>query len=180
VQDLKLFRDQRVDQEAHAGEVAAGPVETGDKAQLDRIGASKEDDWNGCGCRLGRHGRGSAAYCYDNGDLAANKLGRKRWQPFVLILRPAILERHILSLDVASILQACRIAATRKASGFDDPLPRNPTTGIVGCCAHAADGHAAAPPISVMNSRRLIRSSRRRGRSRSGALQRLMSEQCLC
>jgi hypothetical protein len=26
-----------------------------------------------------------------------------------------------------------------------------------GCCARAASGHAAAPPSSVMNSRRLIR-----------------------
>ena len=32
-----------------------------------------------------------------------------------------------------------------------------PTTGIVGCCARAASGHAAAaPPNSVMNWRRLI------------------------
>jgi hypothetical protein len=31
----------------------------------------------------------------------------------------------------------------------------NPPTGIAGCCAHAAIGHAAAaPPSSVMNSRR--------------------------
>jgi hypothetical protein len=30
-------------------------------------------------------------------------------------------------------------------------------TGIAGCCALAASGHAAAaPPRSVMNSRRLI------------------------
>ena len=35
--------------------------------------------------------------------------------------------------------------------------PRNPITGIVGCgCACAGGGHAAAPPRSVMNSRRLI------------------------
>ena len=31
-----------------------------------------------------------------------------------------------------------------------------PTTGIAGCCARAASGHAAAPPSSVMNSRRLM------------------------
>src|SRR5436190_15921570 len=38
------------------------------------------------------------------------------------------------------------------------------TTGIVGCCARTASGHAAAaPPSSVVNSRRLItRSPRRR------------------
>jgi hypothetical protein len=35
--------------------------------------------------------------------------------------------------------------------------PKNPTTGIAGCCARAASGHAtAAPPSSVMNSRRLM------------------------
>jgi hypothetical protein len=38
-----------------------------------------------------------------------------------------------------------------------NPLLRNPTTEIVGCCALAASGHAiAAPPSSVMNSRRLM------------------------
>ena len=32
---------------------------------------------------------------------------------------------------------------------------RNPTTGNAGCCARAAIGQAAAPPRSVMSSRRL-------------------------
>jgi hypothetical protein len=33
---------------------------------------------------------------------------------------------------------------------------RNPVVGSFGvCCARAASGHAAAPPSSVMNSRRL-------------------------
>src|SRR6516162_5161247 len=42
-------------------------------------------------------------------------------------------------------------------------LFRNPTTGIAGCCARAANGHAAAaPPSSAMNWRRFIRSPRRR------------------
>jgi hypothetical protein len=29
-------------------------------------------------------------------------------------------------------------------------------TGIAGCCARAASGHAAAPPSSVTNTRRFI------------------------
>jgi len=42
-------------------------------------------------------------------------------------------------------------------------LRRKPTTGIAGCCARVASGHAAAaPPRSDMNSRRVIRSPRRR------------------
>jgi hypothetical protein len=32
----------------------------------------------------------------------------------------------------------------------------NPITGIVGCCAFAASGYSAAPPSSVMNSRRFM------------------------
>jgi ubiquinone/menaquinone biosynthesis C-methylase UbiE len=42
-----------------------------------------------------------------------------------------------------------------------------PITGIADCCARAASGHAAAPPSSMMNSRRLIiRSPRRLGSTR--------------
>jgi hypothetical protein len=33
---------------------------------------------------------------------------------------------------------------------------RNPITGMFGCCGRAASGQAAAPPMSVMNSRRLM------------------------
>ena len=51
-----------------------------------------------------------------------------------------------------------RNARTRSADPSAVPPLTNPTTGIVGCCARAASGHvAAAPPTSVMNSRRFIR-----------------------
>jgi hypothetical protein len=36
------------------------------------------------------------------------------------------------------------------------------------CCAHAANGHIAAPPTSVMKSRRFIRSSIRSPPARAG------------
>jgi hypothetical protein len=42
--------------------------------------------------------------------------------------------------------------ATRAAK---KPLS-NPITGIAGYCARATSGHAAAPPNSVMKSRRLM------------------------
>jgi hypothetical protein len=40
-------------------------------------------------------------------------------------------------------------------------MPRNPTTGIAGCCARTASGHAAAaaPPSVVINSRLLMEQS---------------------
>src|SRR5262245_20735573 len=61
-------------------------------------------------------------------------------------------------------------ARSRSPKVSNEALLRNPITGIAGCCARAASGHAAAPPSSVMNSRRLItRSPRRRGRAASAA-----------
>ena len=61
-----------------------------------------------------------------------------------------------------------RADGPRIASG--DVASRNPITGIAGCCARAASGHAAAaPPSSVMNSRRFIRSPRRRARAAPAA-----------
>jgi hypothetical protein len=56
-------------------------------------------------------------------------------------------------------------AETERVMRWRTMLPRNPITGIAPCCARAASGHAAAtPPSSVMNSRRFIRSPRRRAR----------------
>jgi hypothetical protein len=47
-------------------------------------------------------------------------------------------------------------AVTRSNAG-SDASRRNPITGMAGCCARAASGQAAAaPPRSVMNSRRFI------------------------
>ena len=43
-----------------------------------------------------------------------------------------------------------------RAVASGEPLWRNPITGIVGCCARAGSGHAAAPPSRAMNSRRLM------------------------
>ena len=48
-------------------------------------------------------------------------------------------------------------AATRSLSPTGVLSPKNPTIGrFPGCCACAASGQAAAPPSSVMNSRRFI------------------------
>jgi hypothetical protein len=47
-----------------------------------------------------------------------------------------------------------------------DVVPRKPTVGsFPAFCARAARGHAAAPPSSVMNSRRFIQSPRQRERA---------------
>ena len=46
--DLKPFCGQCTDQKAHAGDIAAGPVEAGNETQPDRISADFEDDRDGC------------------------------------------------------------------------------------------------------------------------------------
>src|SRR5262249_2327196 len=63
------------------------------------------------------------------------------------------------SMNPASF-RPCRKASTIYAKPAACVLLRNPITGSAGCCALAASGHAAAPPRSAMNWRRVIRSPR--------------------
>ena len=81
--------------EVTPGDVAARPVEAGDKASFDRVAADREDDRNRRGRRLGRERRSGAAGRDDHGHLAANQIGRQRRQPIVSALRPAIFDRHV-------------------------------------------------------------------------------------
>src|SRR5262244_1370819 len=53
-------------------------------------------------------------------------------------------------------LRPRRNARKRSVIASGDLGSRSPITGIAACCARAASGHAAVPPTSVMNSRRLI------------------------
>ena len=78
----------------------------------------------------------------------------------VAALRPAILDRHVyFKLEIPGFPQALSERWSRSAYSSDVSLPRKPITGNSDCCARTATGHAAAaPPRSVMNSRRFIRS----------------------
>ena len=84
----------------------------------------------------------------DHGDLPADQFGRQRRQPIHLILGPAVFDRHVLALDIAGVFQALTKCAQTVAYVSGDAGWRNPITGIVGCCARAAIGHAVAagPP----------------------------------
>ena len=112
-----------------------------------------------------RHGAAGAQRCTSR--RAANQLGGKRRQASVLSVGPAIFDRDVLAVNIARFLEPL-------AKGRDAAAPRMPTdgchedsrcTGIAACCARADKRPiAAAPPSTAMNSRRLIRSPRRRGR----------------
>jgi hypothetical protein len=88
-QQLEPLADQRVNQLAHAGEVAARTVETRYQSRFDRVAAHREDDWNGGRCPL----RGLRGYrstiCGDQRRLAIDQIGRHPWQPVKLTFGPA-------------------------------------------------------------------------------------------
>ena len=93
------------------------------------------------------------------------KLERGPPQEIDVTLRSAIFKGDVLAHDVAIIAQALpEVMPYRGIFIANDADARNPLP--VGC-ARAESGHAAAaPPNSVINSRRvLIRSPRRRGQA---------------
>jgi len=83
----------------------------------------------------------------------------------VLVEFPSIVAAVECAVAVQKLM-AERNADVPDAESSAERLLRNPITGIAGCCARAATGDAmAAPPSTAMNSRRLIRSPRRRAAS---------------
>jgi hypothetical protein len=94
--------------DAHGAEtrdVAAGPVETGNKARLNRVGAGIEDDGNGRGCSLGGADGGGARGDDNDGHPAADQIGRQFRQSTGLVVCPTVFDRDIATLDVPRFAQ---------------------------------------------------------------------------
>ena len=72
------------------------PGETGDQAPLDRVAADREDDRDRRGRAFGHKCRNIAAACQDHVDLAADEVGGQCRQPIIVVLRPAVFDRHAL------------------------------------------------------------------------------------
>jgi hypothetical protein len=70
------------------------------------------------------------------------------------VVGKAVFDRKVFALDVARFGQTRRNAAITCAS--IGPAQNRPISGIAGCCALTASGHAVAPAITDMNSRLLI------------------------
>ena len=166
-QEFQPLRRQLTTEKIDACQVAARPSQAGDKTKLDRVFADQENDGDRRGCRLGRQRRGG------HRSRRSRRPGGEPDRP------PATAIDHICLPPSGIRSSRSRPRHSRFPLGpgeihadgprivSGDVALRNPITGIAGCCARAASGHAAAaPPSSVMNSRRLIRSPRRRGRAR--------------
>jgi hypothetical protein len=105
-QDFKPLRLENDRQPTDTRDIPAGPVHAGDKAVLDGVATSLENDRYGGGCGLCcEAGRGRAA-CGNDGDFTANEIGGQRRQSIVLTVRPPIFDRHVPALDVSGLAQA--------------------------------------------------------------------------
>src|SRR5262245_7935137 len=107
VQQFKPLCLQRAEEEGYAREIAAWLVKTLHQAKVNRIASRDEDDWSGRGRRHGGPGRGdSTACCNDHRHLAANQIRRQRWKLIIVTQRPAKIDLHILSIEIAEFAQA--------------------------------------------------------------------------
>ena len=154
-QQLQSLRPQHGVEKDHARDVAARPVEAGDEAVLDRVAPGREDDRYRRGCGLGRERR--IAVPDDHGHRPANQFSHQSRQSIRAIFRRAKFDRDVLALDEAGFLQALaerghevRCGGERRAAEKPDHRHRR----LLRMRAQAAT--TAAPPRSVMNSRRFI------------------------
>jgi hypothetical protein len=96
---------QLLDEKIDAGRVAAGPGKARDKTKLDWVLGDTEDNRDHRGFSFGRErslrvGRG------DHGHPAVDQIGRDRRQAIVLALQLMVLDRHVLTFDVAGFVEA--------------------------------------------------------------------------
>ena len=83
--------------------------------------------------------------------LQADQLLRDRWYPIDVIAPPPKVHPHIAAIGPTEARKCLR-----ERSNAEINIAEEPTTGIAGCCARAASGHAAVLPSPAMNSRRRI------------------------
>jgi hypothetical protein len=92
-------------QKIDAGRVAAWPAKAGDQTKLDRVFGNAEDDRNRRGGSFGREGSSGEARRSDHGHTTADEVSHEGRKAVVLAVQPAVLDHHILALDVASFVE---------------------------------------------------------------------------
>ena len=111
----------------------ARPGEASDQTELNRVFADAEDDRDGrgrsfgcLGCEVGASG--------DNGDATANEVVHNRWQTIEPAIQPMVLDRHILALDEAGLVETLTegidIARNRRRSVDEADHRQCPLLGL--------------------------------------------------
>src|SRR5262249_1955190 len=118
VQCLQHFRHDVAGKKAHAGNVAAGPVQTVDEAHLDRVTANSENDWNLSCWRLGSY-RCVVGHCSNDRDSALDHIDSKRGKPISLTLGRSVLDYYVLAFDITDLAQALAELGQPTRVGFE-------------------------------------------------------------
>src|SRR5262245_53734285 len=128
----------------------------GDELVADRVPRRGEHDRNHRCHLLGGHdvwGR-----MRDNDvNLESDKVCDDRGCALETSLHPAVFDRDSLAFNPTQFAQSLNKAVVHCACAEAVAPPSSPMIGSFVCCARATSGHAAAaPPSSVMNSRRFM------------------------
>ena len=153
-QQLDPFRGQVERNHRNSGQIAAWPVQAGDEARGDRIAAHDKHDRNGRGRRLGSQRRGGPAGRNQDGHPPAHEFGRKLRKSIIATFCSAKFDRHVLPFDESNLDETLAQRRHEGCHRTEGREAKDPTVGIVGCCARAASGNAAAPPSNVRKFRR--------------------------
>src|SRR6516165_7310250 len=145
VQCFELLCPHAAEYGAYACRVAARSIDACDEAKVDWVAGDREDDGNGCACRLGGERSDGATDGDNDSRLAASQLRCERRQSIVLLVRPREVAHHVTAFDVTGFAQAA------------PKLDQAPNVGLLGPAAEKADhGH-----------RRLLRARREGPRGRA-------------
>jgi hypothetical protein len=121
MQGFELLGTHRVDEKAYPGDVAAWLVEARDQAELDRVAANSDQNRNRRGAWLGGHRRRNSAHSDDQVHPALNQFCRKRWQPLIMLVSPAILEGDGTAFVVTTFGQSLPESIEPISIGFSCP-----------------------------------------------------------
>ena len=93
----------------------------------------------------------------DHGHLSADQIGHQCRQAIVLALQPVVLDRHVLAFDVAGFVETFAERGHIARGGIGRPVVDKPDHRQRRLLrARRERPRAAAPPRSVMNSRRFM------------------------
>jgi hypothetical protein len=153
-QEFNALAHKTGDAERQAGNIAARARQTRDEASANRFPHDGRDDWDERGRLLGCDDRRGSRRDNDV-DLEANELSCDFGKAFAATLPQRTSIATVRPSIQPSSRNRCTNAAFHWAWVEGVPVPKRPMVGTLpACCARAASGHAAAPPSSVMNSRR--------------------------
>ena len=127
------------------------------------IGPNCEYDRNCRGRSLGGECRRGAA-SDDQRDSFGYQFSGKRRQSLIVAVGPAEVDLDVLTLQIAGLFKrgAKDIREIHERGSWPNPELSHPITGIACGWARAASGQEAAPPSTLMKSRRLTAPPQRR------------------